>query len=850
MIRRLACVTFVASAILGTCWPLLSGQRIAFRDTSHFYLPLYDYVAERSAAEWLPLWNPLDQAGMPLIGESSTAVLYPLRYALYSLPLPNEWAMNLYLITHLLLASAAAAWLAKRIGCQTIGVCTAAIAYPLSGSVFSLCCNPPFLVGAAWTPWLLGACLATPPDNQARQRLGRPAGIAAIALSMMVLGGDPQSALHCVLVVLAIGVFRFLGQLRRPAGNRSRGGDQESSATSPFARPLVICLAGCVLTLGLAAIQIAASYDWSRQSDRVVDVETRSDVYDFSLAPWHTLELVSPRPFGHPFPINRRIAKLLPGEGRMWTPSLYAGLIVGLALLVRLLRPRSYFTDPWFPLAVVALTLCFGHFGMVWLLQQIPGVMGDRSSAIGGPYWLLLQIIPGYSSFRYPVKWLPMFAIASSMVAAQWVSAAPSRREGIIGIVLGVLLIAAAAIAHWVSLNANGWLDTNRMTIPVDEYWGPLDVVGGATLIRASLLWSTLLILVILVLRWQSSEHSKRSAGSWATASLLVVSMLDCGANASTLLPTVAIDQERDVAHQAGPPRIAKTRTLRTQSGMWPRVWRETGSQDRALEVAASERIAWLGRWHLAERQAVFNSMVSIRSKSYGRFWSVSYKRLAELDRQQANAFWQSTQQWLAIGAVSHVDASETTAARGLSLVHVDRKPTGSIQTIRVVARWNPQAPLEEIMADLGRDRDAFPLPHVDFPPPTSASAGSPSWTKINDAAIELKCDAPCVVERCMFQDGNWTARLVPLDTPNDDQARDGVSISLPVLPSSHLNQAVLVPRGNWRVVFEYRPWWVWPTVLMTVLSMLVTAICLFLPNSTGRLSVRGIVLFWIPGRL
>src|SRR6056297_1031613 len=84
---------------------LVGLDRLAFRDVSHFYTPLYDYVAERGAQQWLPLWNPLDGTGMPLIGESTTAYFYPLRFVLFALPLSSDVAISWYVALHLMLAA-------------------------------------------------------------------------------------------------------------------------------------------------------------------------------------------------------------------------------------------------------------------------------------------------------------------------------------------------------------------------------------------------------------------------------------------------------------------------------------------------------------------------------------------------------------------------------------------------------------------------------------------------------------------------------------------------------------------------------------------------------------------------
>ncbi len=835
MIRSVAATAFVLIVLLSSTAPLLFGSRYAFRDVNHFYLPLYDYIGQRNDGQWLPLWNPLDHLGMPLVGETSTAVLYPVRFAVYRLPLSPEAAINGYLVFHLLLAAATAGWMARQIGCRSLGVYAAALLYPLSGSVFSLLTNPPFLVGAAWLPLVLGLALAHPLGHARPQSVWRRVAFAGIALTMMVLGGDPQTALHGVLVIAAISVARWTAaswKSRRPnAGSRRK--EQDVAPRRLAGRSLLVAGGGGLVALSIAAVQVAASYDWSRQSDRVINAEQRGDLYDFSLGPWHAVELVSPRPFGHPFPVNRWLAELIPAEGRMWTPSIYAGLVVGFALLCRLIRPQRYFAEPWFAVAVVSLMLSFGHFGAVWWLQQLPGLLPTQDSAIGGPFWLLCKLLPGYESFRYPVKWLPVFSIAGTMVTARWLSSDSDRSERRLGLTLALGFALAAAVAHYLSVVQ----PTDRTffgdPLPVDEYWGPLDAARGFALSRASWLLSLLVLIAVVFLRsmprGEPRKHRRRVAAAW-----LLLIAADAGINAYHLLPTIDIVKERRLAHQASPPPISGSRTLRTQAGSWPDRWRGSQSPDRALEVAASERIAWFGRWHLAEQQAVFNSMVSIRSDRYAAFWQWAGERMESTDAASRNRFWSTAGQWLGIDSVSHVDETLATAADGYSLVHVDRRVVRPVPPVRVVSRWKSIAPLPMILADLVRTGEV-PPPHVPFSPQMSlpqtpaTPPERPRWEQVDADTFWIECDQPCVVERPVLQDGNWSAELLA-------QGRRAEYVAA-VVPSSHLNQAVWIPdAGRWRVRFVYRPAWLRPALAISLFGWLVC----------GTLIVASV---WRPGR-
>ena len=80
-----------------------------------------------------------------------------------------------------------------------------------------------------------------------------------------------------------------------------------------------------------------------------------------------------------------------------------------------------------------------------------------------------------------------------------------------------------------------------------------------------------------------------------------------------------------------------------------------------------------------------------------------------------------------------------------------------------------------------------------------------------------------CLLERSQLQDGHWAARL---------ESTDGQTVrEVDVLSSSQLKQAVYVPRGDWVVHFEYRPWWKWLAIGLSGFSWF-TWLALLFPRS------------------
>ena len=166
---------------------LFGGEQFAYRDAAHFYYPLYKVTQDEWSAGRVPLWNPWENGGMPLLATPTVAALYPgkLLYA----ALPYAWGARLYIVGHVLLAVAAMYALMRHWGVGRAGSAVAGLGYGFGMPVLFQYCNVIFLVGAAWMPLGLRAA-----DRLVRG--GRRWAIVELAavLAMMVLGGDPQAA--------------------------------------------------------------------------------------------------------------------------------------------------------------------------------------------------------------------------------------------------------------------------------------------------------------------------------------------------------------------------------------------------------------------------------------------------------------------------------------------------------------------------------------------------------------------------------------------------------------------------------------------------------------------------------
>ncbi len=108
----LACLTALIFACFGSV--LFRERQFAFRDAAHFYYPLYFRVQEQWQSGRLPLWEPGENGGTPLLGSPMAAALYPGKIVFALLPYP--WGVRTYTVMHVLLAFGAMIALARSWG--------------------------------------------------------------------------------------------------------------------------------------------------------------------------------------------------------------------------------------------------------------------------------------------------------------------------------------------------------------------------------------------------------------------------------------------------------------------------------------------------------------------------------------------------------------------------------------------------------------------------------------------------------------------------------------------------------------------------------------------------------------
>lgn len=345
--------------------PLTKELTFFFRDLFHWTYPVKHFFTEEVTAGRIPLWNPYLNKGIPYAANPASSIYYPCNI-LFLLPFPV--GLKYFLILHYLLLALFTYLFLRNRALSSQASMVGALTFALSGYILFLHSQSVFLQSAVWLPlnlFLFSRSLST--NGQSRWIILNAAGIA-----IQFFAGNPQDVLICLLCMLALGLQRLIDS------RRSR------SVTAKAVFKSLVGVGG--LSGGLAAIQLLPAMELALLSTRASGLPLSEAVY-YSFHPFRLIELLLPLPFGTLFPLNTYWGQFLLNSpfNIPWTLHAYLG-ILPLYFITLALTRNSKNHRVCVLLAALFLLLSFGKHTPV--------------------FGFFFHIIPGFSLFRYPEKYL------------------------------------------------------------------------------------------------------------------------------------------------------------------------------------------------------------------------------------------------------------------------------------------------------------------------------------------------------------------------------------------------------------------------------------------------------------
>lgn len=465
--------TIIVAWIFG---PMLFKSHVpAFRDGYHFYWPQAVWLeASQQSEVYFPKWNFDEGLGASVTGQPTWQLYYPLR-AIWFIPgLSLEKRNGLFLAVHVLLAALGIYRTARSLNLNEPASTLAAISYALCCPVLFQANNLVYLCSATWIAWAMQSILRLALGSKHAWRVQQHWGVFALEIltlgALMTLCGDPHTAVNFALLLLFAAAWRAFSLLRNGIqGNRSQatatleadkadaGNLQPNSKDCASSKPTryavsvwrLAKIASQLAVVGLAVWQSSLTLKWvevSSRSSATVEIQDSYDIalnsilsevkknqthsrFDFSQSPWNLPSIAMPTWAGHFQPDNSRWVQAIPSEGRMWMPSMYQGCLPLLFALSALLvfwlpRPQASLRNMLAVIALLSLLAAMGNYSIAWALRSLLQLLhlNDLSQLLpsddsGSLYGLLVSIVPGYDSFRYPAKWSVWFAASFALLA-------------------------------------------------------------------------------------------------------------------------------------------------------------------------------------------------------------------------------------------------------------------------------------------------------------------------------------------------------------------------------------------------------------------------------------------------
>ncbi|MFZ4508857.1 MAG: hypothetical protein ACOYON_14295 [Fimbriimonas sp.] len=469
-----------------TGWDILQADGIL-----QFYV-WRDIVLDAWRHGQVPLWNPYQLAGVPILANSQSGALYPPHVLLGVLGVPTPVAVTLLAWFHLAMAGLGVHALVRRLGGEEVGGVVAGTSFALSTFMLSWTGLASVISTVCWIPWALAAVVLILGSD-------RRSGFVVLSLSvaMMLLAGHLQFS--------AYGLFAVLFWIVWTATQQKAWGRIHLS---------ILALA---IGVGLAAPQVVSVLNYSQYSHRRnTPTEEGYQAYANSSLQVETLATLA-------FPS-------LDGNPREAIPNAQ-----GLSLFApKLIQPGANLAEQ--AIGIGPIVFCLIALAFVQLRRQHPawglGILGALALwvALGSPLSRLAYFaIPGWSSTGSPGRIIVLFLLGAftlggvtlSSLLAQ--SAEDRRPEVQTRALLGALVAMLLTLAFSQTLKPGEGVDPRTF-----------EAVRGAGLSAALPAAIIGALLAVGVLAWLLKEQSLRSKA----AVLALVPVLAVLVGATTLIPT------------------------------------------------------------------------------------------------------------------------------------------------------------------------------------------------------------------------------------------------------------------------------------------------------------------------
>ena len=328
------------------------------RDLAGFFIPpKYLWVSLVKSFQ-LPLWNPYNYSGIPLLATLQPGIFYPPHILYLFLPFPIVW--NYLIILHFVFSGITVFLFLRYLKASNAACFVGGVVFMLSGYLLSVHNLLPHLFSVSWFPLVLMFFLRYLEALRVRYL-----AYTSLCLTMQFLAGAPEIVMMTALVLILIAVFYPLFSHEVSHGIFKRC----------FALFYVL-----FLFILLSSVQFLPFFELSSQSIRKTGLSYHEAV-TWSFAWKDFIQFFLPNPYGY----LQSDAKYWANQS--WLKTVYLGIA---PFILSIFYFISKDRKKWLFIVLIVISFIF---------------------ALGGntPFYKILFHIPPFNSVRYPVKFLFVF---------------------------------------------------------------------------------------------------------------------------------------------------------------------------------------------------------------------------------------------------------------------------------------------------------------------------------------------------------------------------------------------------------------------------------------------------------
>ncbi len=229
----------------------------------------------------LPLWNPYNGLGMPLLGNQQSAVLYPFNLLFFILPFATAWSFQVFLSP--VLGALFLFLYLRQVKVSFFGSVFAGISFSFSGFVIAWLEWNTIVQSFLWLPFLLWSIEKLFISTVLKKRLLYIV-IVSLGLVLSLLAGHLQTFFY----VSVVSTLYFLLKLW-----------QERSGRKQF---VMLFVTFFLLTLFISLVQLIPTLQLISLSARTVDLDWHATGWFIPYQ--HLLQFIIPDFFGNPTTMN------------------------------------------------------------------------------------------------------------------------------------------------------------------------------------------------------------------------------------------------------------------------------------------------------------------------------------------------------------------------------------------------------------------------------------------------------------------------------------------------------------------------------------------------------------------